>query len=305
MRNNVLKSISALVDTDDCVVTLLGDLGTFQMKDSFEKFPRRVINFGIMEQAMIGFAAGLSKSGLYPVVYSITPFLVDRALEQIKVDLVYNNNSALILSAGGSYDYSTLGPTHHCAHDISNLINIGFPLLLHPFDEEEARMLCEYVVSNRISAYLRISTSLFNFDKSLFELRNRIFISEVHNLPCVHEYINLADIRNECQLAVIFGPDSLLLGKAYEIVQNSGRILAVSGICDTSLRYLAEAIKLVYSCTLIVPYDCSAVIARLFSFINAHSRPPIRIVTITPGVYYDNAYSKSDLLMKATTIFNI
>ena len=74
---------------------------------------------------MIGFAAD-SKRHYYPIIYSITPFLVDRAYEQIKLDLIYNKNKGLILSAGASFDYSTC-PTHHCPHDISNLLSINHP----------------------------------------------------------------------------------------------------------------------------------------------------------------------------------
>ena len=39
---------------------------------------------------MIGFAAGLSKAGYVPIVHTIAPFLVLRALDQIKIDFVYN-----------------------------------------------------------------------------------------------------------------------------------------------------------------------------------------------------------------------
>ena len=76
---------------------MLGDLGVFQMREAMKNFPSRVINFGIMEQTMIGFCGGLSRGGFYPIMYSITPFLVDRGYEQIKIDLIYNNNPCLVL----------------------------------------------------------------------------------------------------------------------------------------------------------------------------------------------------------------
>ena len=37
---------------------------------------------------MIGFASGLSKAGYKPVIHTIAPFLVLRALDQIKIDFV-------------------------------------------------------------------------------------------------------------------------------------------------------------------------------------------------------------------------
>ena len=61
---------------------------------------------GILEPSMISFAAGLSKGGTTPIVYSITP-ITERALEQIKLDLA-TKNKALLLSAGGTCDYTDL-----------------------------------------------------------------------------------------------------------------------------------------------------------------------------------------------------
>jgi transketolase len=108
MRNQILAAISPLVEEHKLFI-LLGDLGVYQCNDIFARFPLNILNYGIMEQSMLGVSAGLSSSGMYPIVYSITPFLIDRAYEQIKLDLVYNKNPCLLISAGSSYDYSKLG----------------------------------------------------------------------------------------------------------------------------------------------------------------------------------------------------
>ena len=149
---------------------MLGDLGVFQMREAMKNFPSRVINFGIMEQTMIGFCGGLSRGGFYPIMYSITPFLVDRGYEQIKIDLIYNDNPCLILSAGGSFDYSTLGPTHHCQHDISNLLAVNHPFVIHPYCEEEAVYQTAYSIDNRMQSYLRISSSELKFTKNQYDI---------------------------------------------------------------------------------------------------------------------------------------
>ena len=39
---------------------------------------------------MVGFSAGLSKAELYPIIHTITPFLIERPYEQIKVDFGLN-----------------------------------------------------------------------------------------------------------------------------------------------------------------------------------------------------------------------
>lgn len=76
---------------DKNVFFLTGDLGFSFFEEVKEKFPDRFINCGIMEQSMVGIAAGLALSGKKPYCYSTAPFLVYRALEQIRDDVCYQN----------------------------------------------------------------------------------------------------------------------------------------------------------------------------------------------------------------------
>ena len=63
----------------------------------FKKYPKRIYNIGILEQSMISLAAGLSNEGLRPIVHTIAPFIVSRALEQLKIDFGYKSLSILII----------------------------------------------------------------------------------------------------------------------------------------------------------------------------------------------------------------
>ena len=53
-------------------------------------------------------AAGINKSGLIPVVHTIAPFIIERAYEQIKLDLGYQNLAANLVSVGSAFDYAQL-----------------------------------------------------------------------------------------------------------------------------------------------------------------------------------------------------
>lgn len=90
-----------------CVI--VGDIG-YRVFDEFrQRHPDRFINLGICEQSMIGVSAGMALEGLSPWVYTITPFLVERPFEQIKLDIDQQNVNVKLV---GYSDYPTLGPTH-------------------------------------------------------------------------------------------------------------------------------------------------------------------------------------------------
>ena len=139
MRRIFPKTVYEIMKENKNVFCLLGDIGIFSFKNVFSKFKNRILNMSTMEQSMIGFGAGLSKAGYIPIIHSITPFLILRALEQIKIDFVYNKLACNIITTGASNDYSKLGATHHCFEDISvmsnyNNINIFIPSSVAEFE---------------------------------------------------------------------------------------------------------------------------------------------------------------------------
>ena len=109
MRRSFGKIITELADNDEKIYVIVGDIG-YRVFDEFrEKHPDRFINMGICEQSMIGVSAGMALEGLKPWVYTITPFLIERPFEQIKLDIDQQNVDVKLV---GFSDYPTLGPTH-------------------------------------------------------------------------------------------------------------------------------------------------------------------------------------------------
>ena len=108
MRRAFGKTIVRIAEKDENVVLLSGDVE--QEIDIFkEKFPERYFNVGLCEQTMISMAGGLALEGMRPVVYSITPFLIERPFEQIKIDIDEQDLPVMLI---GQADYPTHGPTH-------------------------------------------------------------------------------------------------------------------------------------------------------------------------------------------------
>ena len=109
MRRSFGKIITELADRDEKIYVLVGDIG-YRVFDEFrKKYPDRFINMGICEQSMIGVSAGMALEGLKPWVYTITPFLIERPFEQVKLDIDQQNVNVKLV---GFSDYPKLGPTH-------------------------------------------------------------------------------------------------------------------------------------------------------------------------------------------------
>ena len=109
MRRAFGEWITNIARKDDSIYLIVGDIG-YGIFDKFRKeFPNRFINIGICEQSMIGVVAGMALQGLKPYVFTITPFLIERAFEQVKIDININNTNVKLI---GYDDYPGQGPTH-------------------------------------------------------------------------------------------------------------------------------------------------------------------------------------------------
>lgn len=109
MRREFMKTLTKLAEKDSRIVLLYGDVK--QCMDEFErKFPERIFNMGNAEQSMVGIAAGMALEGLRPVVYTITPFIIRRAMEQVILDV--DQQKASVILAGFDSCYETQGITH-------------------------------------------------------------------------------------------------------------------------------------------------------------------------------------------------
>lgn len=109
MRYKFGEELCKYMERDKRIVLLVGDIGFGVFDLVKEKFPDRIFNCGIGEQAMVGMASGMAMEGLIPICYTITPFLLERPYEVIKLNVCQQKQNVKLISYG---DYSDLGPTH-------------------------------------------------------------------------------------------------------------------------------------------------------------------------------------------------
>lgn len=157
MRKQLVNTVSDLLDKDEKTVLLLGDIGVWGFYKASEKYPTRVYNIGILEQSMIGVAAGMSKCGLIPFVHTIAPFTTTRALEQLKLDFGYQHLNGNFISVGATNDYKGMGMSHYCPEDAMILNSIPEMQIVIPGTAKEFDTLLRQGYNNGNPTYYRLS----------------------------------------------------------------------------------------------------------------------------------------------------
>lgn len=153
---------NALVDAtvrDKNVYLLTGDHG-YALFDALRKTsPEKYINAGIAEQNMVGVAAGMAKSGLIPIVYGLAAFIPMRVLEQIKLDICFDNLQVILIGDGAGVVYSKLGISHQCSEDISAIRCLPNIRVLSPCDKYEMKLCMEDSLKFKGPTYIRVGKS--------------------------------------------------------------------------------------------------------------------------------------------------
>jgi len=157
MRITFIKTIERVALKDETIFLLTADLG-FKLFDSFRRaHPGRFVNVGVAEANMIGIAAGLALSGKNVYCYSIAPFLTMRCLEQIRIDLCYQNLNVKLLGIGGGLAYGLEGVTHHAVEDLAIMRSLPNMTVVAPGDKREAEALANESVRYQGPLYIRLS----------------------------------------------------------------------------------------------------------------------------------------------------
>lgn len=156
MRNAFAKIIVELAEKDPSVVLLSGDIGNRLFDDFKNRCPGKFYNCGVAEANMMSMAAGMAACGLRPVVYTITPFLTYRCIEQIRDDVCYHQQRVVIVGTGSGLSYASLGTTHHSCEEMGMLRLLPGMSVLAPADSFEVEMTLRAALSHTGPVYIRI-----------------------------------------------------------------------------------------------------------------------------------------------------
>ena len=124
MRKEFFTALHTAMAKDSSIYFLTGDLG-FGLADNIrDTYPDRFFNVGAAEQLLITAGVGLALQGRIPVCYSITPFLIDRPFEAIKLYMNYEQIPVKLVGSGRGEDYAHDGQSHFEHNTMDILPNI-------------------------------------------------------------------------------------------------------------------------------------------------------------------------------------
>ena len=132
------------------------DLGYKIFDQHFKDFPKRCINPGASEQAGMDIAIGLALSGKIPFIYSITPFLIYRPFEAIKLYLDHEKIPVKLIGSGRWDDYKIDGPSHDAIGVSAFLRPLESLKTYFPKEKEEIPNIVEELVTNEVPCFLSL-----------------------------------------------------------------------------------------------------------------------------------------------------
>jgi len=231
MRDAFSNALVAAAQKDPRVLLLTGDHG-YALFDPFRKAcPDQYMNCGIAEQNMVGVAAGLAKAGFRPIVYGLAAFVPIRVLEQIKIDVCYENLPVTFIGDGAGVVYAQLGTSHQSTEDIAALRAVPQISIYSPADGFELNACFDQILQSEAPAYLRMG---------------KADLGDVHSAPLpassCHELLPLSSTGTAPYLFVATGSGVKL---AQKVAAAIGGADVVSASClkpfpEASLRKLAE-----------------------------------------------------------------
>lgn len=157
MRRAFLKRVADMIRNEQDTTFFTVDIGMWAIRDVLEEFPERCTNVGIYEDGMTSIAAGMARQGLIPTIFGIQPYLIERNLEQIKMDLAYQKLGVNFVGTGAAVDYPKYGYSHYCAEDAQIIKAIPNCEFVAPGTAKQFIQLFNQTYRNGHPTFFRIS----------------------------------------------------------------------------------------------------------------------------------------------------
>ncbi len=124
-----------------------------------DRFPGRVVQFGIAEQNMVAAAAGFAEGNCIPVVAGFASFLMMRAHEQFRTAVAYPGRNVKVCCSHVGVDVGPDGATAQMVEDLAVTRSIPNVTVVVPADANELMLAVPEVLDLDGPVYMRIGRS--------------------------------------------------------------------------------------------------------------------------------------------------
>ncbi len=170
LRQAFGNALLTLAKTRDDFVVLDADVAGGTFTHIFrQEFPDRFIQCGIAEQNMMSMAAGLSTTGIIPIVTTYGIFASMRALDQARNSIAYPRFNVKIAASHVGIDVGPDGPSHQIVEDLAIWRSIPKMVVLSPADSVEM---------------LSALSAILDYDGPVYMRTGRSPVPDIHNSGC-------------------------------------------------------------------------------------------------------------------------
>jgi transketolase len=157
MRRQFFKDLYDLMEHNQNIFVLTADLGYGGFDKIREKHNgTRFFNVGACEQAMAGIAVGLALEGRTVFCYSITPFLLWRAAETLRLYVNHEKIPVILIGSGRDMDYAHDGFSHD-ATDAQKILNVFENIKSYwPNDKKQIKGLLQTVIKEKHPCFISL-----------------------------------------------------------------------------------------------------------------------------------------------------
>lgn len=170
IRRQFADTMLEVGQKDSDLVVVIGDISHFALQPFACACPGRFFNIGICEPASVSLAAGLARMNFHVVLHTISPFLVERCFEQIKLDFCYQQLPGNLVTVGSAFDFSNLGVTHHCYGDFALLKTLPNVEIVYPGSAREFDVLFRQTYNNQALTFFRVAAAGHGRDLGLADI---------------------------------------------------------------------------------------------------------------------------------------
>ena len=146
---------------DKNIFFMTADHGAWALAKFKKNLKNQYLNVGVSEQNMASVAAGMALNNKKVFIFSITPFVTQRCIEQIKVDICFPNLPITIVGNGSSLTYAFHGTSHQSIEDVAMMKSLPNLKIINPVDNQTSREAVNIAYNSKQPVYIKLDKGFF------------------------------------------------------------------------------------------------------------------------------------------------